>query len=1027
MSLGKAVNVFENHINPDRQNRGHIICRTVMRIWDLEKKEWSQLPPVTHRMTLTGVFFPNRPIVVGALHNAGDDGESDIQHLADFTPPNSSEVFSLDIASNSRAHGHFIYTVTPIGPHYLGDGDTNWKRIIYGSLLLTTCKQIKYFPSVFIITDDTQRPDDPKGGKDWQTGDSHGKVASDIAETLNLGLVQSEDADNPTLLAYQFRLAIHHSLTGMTDDKGRKLGILGKGTLAHNNDMDDNPDFVDMAVPLSSFKAYKPALSAIIDVPKLVVGTVFESEHRQADTNWQFLQWFTWEDLKAEGLVDEITRRAAQLRDMAGDNKALAKVLRLEAFSEFDAFDESQGRQTYVGYVSDAMRVIAADKDGRLLMHPYLVQRIKEHTQEMWLRIARTACIIWHSLMVQPDESLTLKKDPDGKIVERVCCARSLPEGEYIVFCSPTRHWGDIQLWQNKHIGLYAEYGGVVAACTELAATMGRDFDGDFVSLVRADLYPHFTNRIRGTAEPPKTQKFPKWPLGNNLKRLALGQMETMTGITALYLAKAVDLGPSVYNARVTIPADGADMEPEYPKKMRIIDFLSQQVQIAVDSMKSAYPNNERGIKRVGAYIERAAKNRYGIDEKLLSGSPKWWYGLKNSDTYLLKPCPVDPPPSESLMNQLCGYVNGFWTQNMLMEKPPESFQETLFKGEPITPYQEKRAKTLISEYRDMMKYISNAVLYKDETGGIANGDVNRRLRSIMIQELVRDMREVRNDLPTVDPDNDEPLSGRSWAAAFWWHCHSAKTGTAGLVFTMFPSEIITELEYLPHPSRQFRVIATQHGYFTPIAPDILDGEYANIEVIRADYYNYKDSPTVVVRVDGEQHSIGVVSPDDNVDIGEKFSALLYSYRWNPPDNKTSSIWVFPESTHPQVIKETLWIRNLVVPNAQNGAWAPLEGKPWQWDGKVISPNTTPWRWGGQIFEIRCLADGRLEAMSASAKQLVGWLPLGMPANHSLRALWRGAELPMKAYSVQVNRTRHEIALFSADMPDDKCRAELGI
>lgn len=48
------------------------------------------------------------------------------------------------------------------------------------------------------------------------------------------------------------------------------------------------------------------------------------------------------------------------------------------------------------------------------------------------------------------------------------------------------------------------------------------------------------------------------------------------------------------------IPPGG---EQKQPKEMKIIDFLSQELQIAADSLKSAYPNNKAGLDAVKIFL----------------------------------------------------------------------------------------------------------------------------------------------------------------------------------------------------------------------------------------------------------------------------------------------------------------------------------------------------------------------------------------------------------------------------------------
>ena len=59
----------------------------------------------------------------------------------------------------------------------------------------------------------------------------------------------------------------------------------------------------------------------------------------------------------------------------------------------------------------------------------------------------------------------------------------------------------------------------------------------------------------------------------------------------------------------LNIPAGGEQKENE---EMTVIDFLSQQVQIAVDSLKSAYPNNKNGLDAVKKFLNGRMRNAPG-------------------------------------------------------------------------------------------------------------------------------------------------------------------------------------------------------------------------------------------------------------------------------------------------------------------------------------------------------------------------------------------------------------------------------
>jgi hypothetical protein len=160
------------------------------------------------------------------------------------------------------------------------------------------------------------------------------------------------------------------------------------------------------------------------------------------------------------------------------------------------------------------------------------------------------------------------------------------------------RHWGDCQLWENKYEGTYINATGIMAVPTKLALTLGRDYDGDFVQLIKASAYPNMRNAIANFKKPPATKKFPKMALQGNLQQIALNSMNDMTGIVASLLARAK--AANAEDKVLLIPAGGEQKENE---EMTVIDFLSQQVQIAVDSLKSAYPNNKNGLDAVKKFV----------------------------------------------------------------------------------------------------------------------------------------------------------------------------------------------------------------------------------------------------------------------------------------------------------------------------------------------------------------------------------------------------------------------------------------
>jgi hypothetical protein len=91
------------------------------------------------------------------------------------------------------------------------------------------------------------------------------------------------------------------------------------------------------------------------------------------------------------------------------------------------------------------------------------------------------------------------------------------------------------------------------------------------------------------------------------------------------------------------IPAGGEQKENE---EMTVIDFLSQQVQIAVDSLKSAYPNNKNGLDAVKKFLDE------------IEAEAPWLKDFKDDDCYAKRPCAVNQD-SQDTISRLVKLVNG--------------------------------------------------------------------------------------------------------------------------------------------------------------------------------------------------------------------------------------------------------------------------------------------------------------------------------------------------------------------------------
>jgi len=295
------------------------------------------------------------------------------------------------------------------------------------------------------------------------------------------------------------------------------------------------------------------------------------------------------------------------------------------------------------------MEIIKYDIKGRLLLHPYITGKVAERLQAVWLNLAKAAGVRFWSLMSQPDEYFKKYEITDANdktiFVEKVFCAPSMAVGEYIVFCNPMRHWGDCQLWINRHEGTYANATNLMAASTKLMLNLGRDFDGDFVQLIASKEYPALRNARANFDKPPSVEKLPKMALTGNLQEVAINSMNDITGIVASLLGRARAAGAE--EIVLMIPPGGMQTEP---KEMSIIDFLSQELQIAVDSLKSAYPNNDKGLQAVTEYLDSLGD----------AGKIPWLKDFKEKEVYLSRPCEVANDAIDTI-SRLVKVVNSYW------------------------------------------------------------------------------------------------------------------------------------------------------------------------------------------------------------------------------------------------------------------------------------------------------------------------------------------------------------------------------
>jgi hypothetical protein len=510
---------------------------------------------------------------------------------------------------------------------------------------------------------------------------------------------------------------------------------------------------------------------------------VHEADKRLAKPGWMLWQWFDFEDLEADGVISRLKAKLEKVKEVSTSMEKLAEFMRWE-IQQYE--EEIKGRdeiQSEAEYENSFLNLVKADQRGILLLHPYFVSKTIDQLQNMWKNFCTAAGVRFHSIMTKPDESLAHYHvvHEDGRITGRkVFCAKDFKEGEYIVFCNHIRHWGDVQVWENVHEGRYVNDVGVMGVPTKLALTLCRDFDGNFIQLISTKNYPNIANRIKNFPLPSNTVNFPKVALPGNVPQVASGSRTDMTGLVCSLLAQCRALRSE--NQVLLIPKGAGQVNDQ---EMRLIDFLSQQLQIAIDSVKSAYPNNTVGLYFVRDFLFTAYRDAYSKEEAHFDNISPWLKSLQQKDTFVSKPCDVIEEVPDTI-SRLVRLVNSYWEEFAIKYEDhiPKDYQHALFFDVKSDPVQDQLAKRHTDWYQ---VHMGNAI---NECNELAAKGIyaNEAIRVINTR-----VRNYRKKLET-DPDKSQ-FTMESWAAAYWRAANRRISGKATIVFTMFHQEIIEELK----------------------------------------------------------------------------------------------------------------------------------------------------------------------------------------------------------------------------------------
>jgi hypothetical protein len=857
-------------------SQGRIETVSEWQVWSCKNKNWSEAPVVVSRNILLAGLHPKLEFCIGEIEKT----ETNPRSLDSFKPKGYEAAFFLDMASGSRNHGRFTFTnKQTVGKKYYGEAAKDqWKRIIYGSILHTGCKKMVYQQMRFIVVDDEAKDDngnfldDQVNNIHWESGDSHAKASKRLMQLL--GLPADPDGDNNYVdegRPLQFRAALWGEW-------------IGKGTVAYNPKLDSFG--VDLVIPLSSLKGNKPTLGN--HEGKILMGLVFEAEERRAKPGWMLFQWFDFETLQKDKIISRLEEKCDRLSKAYNSITDLAEILRIDqSEAEAELEEGSDKLQSEAEYENTMIRIIQADKQGILLLHPYVVRRVKERMQAVWLNLAKAAGVRFYSLMAQPDESLAHYHIvlPDGRIKGRkVFCAPDFEEGEYIVFCNPMRHWGDCQLWENLHEGTYINSTGIMAAPRLLLLNLGRDTDGDFIQLVRSSAYPNMRTAIANFDEPPATKKFPKMALNGNLQQIAINSMNDLTGIVASLLARA--RSGSCEQIVLNIPAGGEQKQDE---EMRIIDFLSQQVQIAVDSLKSAYPNNTNGLDAVKAFL-----NEQGAE------SP-WLKDFKEPACYRDRPCAVKADALDTV-SRIVQTVNSKWkAPDLRLDSSPRTYEKVLFNDVSYAPEQLAIAISHRDTYRDAMR---KAIEWKEANDGSTR----------LIRETAEATKASKQNILEITKPDGTFYEAMSWVSAYWTVAHQAETGDAGLVFMIFADEIVEKLKNSkPEEAKVIICYAVQHGSWSAPQKNPWKGQEVMVRAYIREVSS-KQYLALEMKWEGAKTQTGWFHLGN---IGEKYrpymlpgitkTMKIYSTRFK--DSKTTEVTLFDPNMTEEEIKDYLFFK----------------------------------------------------------------------------------------------------------------------
>ena len=771
-------------------------------VYDFKTNKWLDSEIVLRR-TLLGAMHPGVKLVVGQvptpseLGNKKDQINSYITKIKSGIEMDGLGTYKLVFASGSRTHGHGFFgdREENVAEIYFGK-DNTMGFVNYGSILVTELRKIISSSNLKVLIVDDEDPEMRAAG----LGDSHGKCSSEVLRMMSENVPrQSPEGEKNTPL--QVRI-------------GFPGKFLFKGTIVSFSNDITPPSIVkkyggdwDLILPTSGIKGNKPAVGTKIVDKTIYLGNVHFAENRDAVASQQFWMWYTAKAIKKD-LIPGLEQAASELRDAVVNRTKIADVFdiantRLDVGftgdvdpDNWEATDDDDSPVSDKGWEDPIMDIVGVDEEGILINHPKIVNTLRTRLARRWRRYALNTHIAFQSFMMMPDDSLA----------KRTIVCHDIPAGLCILFRNPILHYGSIQFFHNIHEGHphQMKQRGTVWISHEDAANIQGDFDGDFVSVLPLtkeqqafaeeqldnasdpgfadEMYQEYikgeltfpednlNHIIFETAfqeyiwgDTPTVYKPKKSAIKGDIENVFYNAMDSMTGI----ISNLIQIGTTngSINKEIELPVHSLtdDVYSGETYKTTMIEFLANQMQIAVDRLKNNIFHNTKGIQLCRNYIEQFKKPSW-IHEGMYKSPHSYKTNVipigtmkKEGKSWVDESTGVMPTDSISLT---IGIVNYYWTKWEADIRPLGHYRKFM-----IPPKDRKLLENAALTHQFYGKSMSEALNMDGQ--GEAYTDAKRK-RIAIISETIDDKRKTREAMEIRLNEEIEKRGNTEFLALIW-------------------------------------------------------------------------------------------------------------------------------------------------------------------------------------------------------------------------------------------------------------------